>query len=320
MKIIKPHNQIKTVGIIAPSEPITSQKIFLRGIKILKQLGWQVITAEHIFSHKGFYEAGDYKNRVEDFHKMIINPKIDAIFCARGGFLAIELLSSINYNLIRKNPKIIMGWSDITTLSNTIFAKTGLITFHGPNVEGLIESATPYTIKSLQKLFKKGEIQFEHKSHWQSFKKGHAYGRLIGGNLTCLTDLLGTPYSPSFKDVILFLEDHGADFEDIEHNITQLKLASVFKGVKGIILGKFDDTKIINNAREFAHFKKQRYLTLHYIFTRHLLLDYSHIPILANVDFGNVNDMLTIPIGAKAFIDTRRKPYIFRLKENPFKD
>jgi len=306
MKLIKPP-KLKpgdTIGIISPSEPIIYKKKFMQGVKELEKLGLKVVFGKNVFKRRGGYMAGTIKERIDDIHSMFKNREIKAIFTSRGGFCSNQLLPFIDFSLIKKNQKIISGFSDITVLINAIYAKTGLITFHGPGIEFLIsnwgEFTKNYFIKALFQTKPLGDIS--GLSHWKILKRGKATGRLIGGNLSVLRTLIGTQYSPNWQKSILFLEDCEITYEDLDHFLTHLKLTNIFEKISGLIIGKNSHIKKIekNSSLEKLSFFSPEKIILE------ITKEYN-FPIISGLDFGHDCEQITIPIGVKATIDTSKK-------------
>lgn len=317
MKIIKPE-QLESgdlVTVFTPSQPISSLKNFWRGIRTLEGLGFKVKTAKNVEAVFGMYEAGTSEQRAFDFNRAIINKKIRAIFMSGGGFLANKTLPLIDYDSIRKNPKIIVGFSDGTTLLNAIYAKTGLVTFYGFSIERFFMRATKYTVESFLNLIQKSETCFQPTTKWKILKRGRATGRLVGGNLLSFANLLGTPHFPNITRSILFLEEHDDYSEDVENSLMRLINAGIFKksGVQGVILGKMVNITVGSGDPETYKWQRPKYFTL-YRLIKKLLKPYK-IPVLANVDFGLTYKLMTIPIGVKAVLDLTKSEPIFKLKE-----
>jgi muramoyltetrapeptide carboxypeptidase len=313
MKSIKAH-KLKAgdnVGVISPSEPIVYKNEFLAGVKELEKLGLKVVLGKNVFKSYGGYMAGTAKERLHDFHLMIKNPKIKAIFASTGGFCVNQMLPLIDYSLVKKNPKIILGYSDITALTNAIYAKTGLVTFHGPHVESTIAEWDSFTKKSFIKaVFQTKPIgQVPGISSWKVLKRGKASGILIGGNLTVLRTLIGTIYSPNWNGAILFWEDCDLTYEDLDHFLTHLKMAGILNKISGMIIGK---NKNFIEIEEEPELKKRDLLS-----PKNIILERTQeyrFPIISEVQFGHVGEQITIPIGVKATIDTSKK--LFSIDES----
>ena len=312
MPIIKPSGLKKgdTVGIVAPSaspfDNLETAKQFDDGIKSLEQeWGLKIKIGKNIRKQRN-YSAGTWQERLEDFHAMWKDSDVKAVIMAIGGHTAIQLLDHIDYNLIQKNPKIFCGISDATTLLNPIYVKTGLVTYHGPDVCFTFGLPIPNEVKDniVQTWFNGGSIElkplknFVYSEHpdkkydgWKSLKNGKASGRLIGGNIGILTRLLAAKSltSEDFKNHVLFLE--GTDpVHSLGNDLYVLKLAGVFKEIKGIILGYC----------EWAEEEKYHQTVSELILE--VTKDYS-FPILQIGELGHCVDNYIFPIGCQATID-----------------
>lgn len=320
MKTIKPL-KLKPgdkVGIISPSGPVVfKKKLRLRvGIRELERLGLKVVLGKNVFRKYGGYMAGTIRERIDDLHAMFKNRQIKAIFTSRGGFCANQLLPYIDFSLIKKNPKIILGFSDISVLLNAIYAKTGLITFHGVNMglklaNSIWEEFTrDYFVKAFFHSKPIGRISGS--TSWKILRGGRARGRLLGGNLSVLRTLLGTKYSPDWQGAILFWEDCDITYEDLDHFLTHMKLAGVFDKINGMIIGKLYNIKKIKARSEIAK--------LSFFSPEKIILERTNgykFPVISNVSFGHHCEQITIPVGIKATIDTSKK--LFSIDESGVK-
>lgn len=336
MRIIKPPKLEygDTIGIVSPSQPVTNRRHYERSINTLKKMGFDVILGKHIFRSHG-YAAGFPEERAEDLNNMFADPKIKAIFCSSGGYVSLHLLPLLNYSLIKKNPKIFSGFSDISTLLNAVFKNAGLITFYNFSIERFHEKASNFTIKSFLDLFvsETPALVLPQKSRWRIIRRGQAQGRLIGGNLETFTNnLLLKKYTidPSIDkgDYILFFEEHGTDIETLDKVLHTLYLAKIFDNLRGIIIGKITDIgsrhQVIKNIKvskdpEFKNKPRPRGLTLNQFFLNKFEEFGIKIPIVSNVDFGYVRDQITMPIGATVNMNLNRKEPIIRLMNPPFR-
>ncbi len=302
------------VKIVTPSHPITSLRNFRRGVKTLEILGFKAEPSKRAKAISEMYKAGTAEQRAEDINEAFANQEVKAIFMSCGGFSANEILSLIDYKAIQKNPKVIVGFSDGTTILDAIYAKTGLVTFYGFSIENFFMRATRYTIDSFLSLVQEGSTKFQPITKWKILKRGRATGRLIGGNLLSFANLLGTPYFPDTTKSILFFEEHDDDTQGIENSLDRLILAGIFResGAQGIIFGKMVDIKIGSKDRDIKT-QRPKNFTLYSILKKKL--EPYKIPVLVNVDFGYTYKLMTIPIGIRAVLNLTRKKPIFRLLE-----
>lgn len=311
MKIIKPKklNRGDLIGVIAPSSPINNSEKINNAVKYFEAQGYPVLLGKSVFSERG-YLAGDDELRLNDFHSMFANKNVKAIICLRGGYGSIRFIDKINFKLIRSNPKIFVGFSDITTLQLAIFEKAKLITFAGPMIstyfgldenENFIEEQFWDMITSNKK---KRRVVNPNSEKYFVLNKGRAEGRLIGGNLTSLIALSGSGFLPSFDNSILLLEEISEPPYKIDRMFNMLRRQNIIKKAKGIILGRFIDC--------YEQDSDKKTLTLNEV-----ILDYfANIrkPVIYNVNHGHVNNNITLPIGARCKINTTKG--FFEILEN----
>jgi muramoyltetrapeptide carboxypeptidase len=317
IKTIKPPALLKgdKIGIISPSEPIIYKKKFLAGVATLKKIGFCVVLGKNVFKEYGAYMAGTDKERAADINAMLKNPKIKGIFSSRGGMTSNRLLNLIDFNLIKKNPKIFMGFSDITVLLNAIYKKTGLITFHGPNVEfgfsrglkGKHNFTLEYFKKALMTPCPIGNVP--RRKIIDVLKPGKATGALVGGNLEVLMTLIGTEYEPDWKSKILFWEEGGRTTEEIDFWLTHLKLSKVFEKISGMVIGKLIGITRLRSGDEWD--PKKTFPIAKIILD--ICREYK-FPIIKGIPFGHYYPQIIVPIGAKATIDTSKK--LFSIDES----
>lgn len=233
-----------SIGLIAPAGPVAPEEI-RTALRVFEEKGYRIIEGAHLYDRHA-YLAGTDDLRLKDFHEMFQNPDVRAILCARGGYGTPRLLDKIDFDIIRENPKFLIGYSDITALLLAVYHKTGLPVCHGPmakntgdredNLNGLLS-------------FLSSEKEIVYNLMQENVLiEGKASGRLLGGNLSLVSSLAGTSFLPSFKDCILFLEDRGEPLYRIDRMLTQLKLGNALEGVKGVIAGSFEDCGDINEV------------------------------------------------------------------------
>lgn len=285
------------IGIIAPSNPITDdlKDIFYNGINFIEKLGFKVEISDNIFSNSMNYSATP-QEKVDDLHDMFMNEDIRAIICAQGGNTSNSCLSLIDWDIIKGNPKIFTGISDISVLLNAIYKKTGLVTFHGNDVIwGFGKNPSNYDKEEFINRFvlSKKEILPSNKKR-EELLKGNASGKLVGGNLRCLLKLSGTEYFPDFKDSILFIEDITEELDSLDSLLTQVEHIGIFEKINGIIIGYIDG--IDNNDKKPTNLEE---ILLKKIGDK-------NIPILKAPDFGHNCFNSVLPIGAEVNIDTSK--------------
>jgi muramoyltetrapeptide carboxypeptidase len=306
MNIIKP-KRLKmgsTIGITAPASPLNEDEQVRAAIDTVRSLGFEVKEGHHLYDRWG-YLAGSDRNRAADLNAMFADDQVDGIITLGGGYGAPRILPYLDYDLIQRNPKVLMGYSDITSLLNGIYHKTGLVTFHGPIAN---QSFTPYTLEEFKKVVMEGESdvllgnpptfdaaegKVERKNRVTRMGGGKVQGRLVGGNLSLMATLCGTPYAPNFSDSILVLEDVGEATYRLDRMLTQLWLTGSLQQVAGIAFGKFTDCKTSGS------WAKQ--LTVEEIITTRCRE--MGIPAVRGLMIGHVEDMTTLPIGCMAELD-----------------
>jgi muramoyltetrapeptide carboxypeptidase len=304
VKIVKPKRlkEGDTVAVIAPASGL-SKESFDKALENLESLGLKPKVGKAARGVKGFLAATD-KERLDDLHEAFADSEISAVWCVRGGYGAARLLPAIDYDLIRKNPKILIGYSDITALHLAISQNTGLVTFHGPVaaselsdytkkhvVNTLMNLSAPYKIELSE--FNKTQESNLYKT--ETIVSGKCRGRLCGGNLSLLSVLAGTPFAlQNMKGKILFIEDVGEQPYRIDRMLTQLRQSLDLRSLAGIALGIFEDC----NPRT-----KDTQTLLDVVKDR---LGDLGIPVVYGLSFGHIRDQFTLPVGTEAELDTER--------------
>ncbi len=296
-RIPKLLKQGDNVALIAPGSSIPEAKIEKAKYNLIS-LGLKVEEGQFIREKYGYTAGKDYE-RIADIHWAFGDESIDGIWCIRGGYGCTRLLPFLDYSLIRKNPKILIGYSDITALHMAIFKKSGLSTFHGP--VGSSEF-TPYTTGYLQKMLFapiSGQcIRHKDPNKVITLSPGTAKGKLIGGNLSLISAMCGTKYLPSAKGKIVFLEDIDEKPYSVDRMLIQLEQAWNLKKAKGILLGEFAD----------CDSDSDRSLTLLETLENHF--KNCGIPVLYNIPLGHIEDQATYPVGIKVSMNADSKEII----------
>jgi muramoyltetrapeptide carboxypeptidase len=302
MEILKPQplEQGDLIGVVSPASPPKPEKVdqYQRGLTYLRDLGYQIIEGRHVLDQYG-YLAGTDENRAADINDMFRNPQVKAIICSRGGYGTPRILDRIDYEAIRQNPKILVGYSDITSLQLAIHAQTGLISFSGPMVavemgKGILkftESSFWRLTTQSRRLTMKAEVgEYQPKI----YQKGGGEGRLLGGCLSLINPLICTPYMPDFDGAIMVVEDIGEDVYGIDRYLVQLRLAGILDRLNGLIFGQFLDM----DSGE----KSEPSLSLDQVIQEHT--HHLKIPILGNFPYGHQDYKYTMPFGCKVRLDT----------------
>ncbi len=291
---IVPHRLTKgdTIGVVAPASPFETER-FDRGLEVLKSMGFRVVYSDGLFKRNG-YLAGADTHRAKQLQRFFTDDTIKGIICARGGFGSIRVLSYLNFNVIQNNPKCFIGFSDITALLSAFYAESRLVTFHGPTVTTLATASKISREFFLTALLSESPLQI-NPLKGVTLQSGTASGRIIGGNLTTLCHLIGTPFLPDFNGHIIFIEDTGESEYRIDRMLTQMKLAGCFDGIVGLGLGSFRGCGNIEDIYKIAKgvFKENR------------------IPILGGLPIGHGRTNLTIPFGLAATLDADKKSLVF---------
>ena len=290
-----------TIGIISPASNKFESEPYEIAVETFKAMGLKVKLGKHVNSHYG-HLAGTDEERAEDLNKMFEDPEVDAIIALRGGSGAARILDMIDYQSIAKNPKIFIGYSDITALHMAIYSKTGLVTFHGPMAVSTWNKFSYNIFREI--LFDKGYYLFENptdtgdnlvqvKNRIRTITSGKAEGVLLGGNLSVLTGIMGSSYLPNWDNKILYLEEVGEKIYAVDRMMSQLKLAGVLDKISGFVFGKCTDCD--PGGSGYGSLTLEEVMD-HYIKPL-------GIPAYSGAMFGHVDDNSTIPNGINAAID-----------------
>ncbi|MDG3581563.1 S66 peptidase family protein [Galbibacter pacificus] len=300
-----------TVGLIAPGYALSSDAL-QNAITNVKTMGFVPYHTPRIEGNFGYLSNTD-EARVADLHEMFLNPDIDGIVCARGGYGCTRILNQINFEHIRQNPKVLVGFSDITALVNAIYQQTGLVTFHGPvgttldnefnrsHLEDIICHANN-SIALTPETYSSQTVADDATFEQYVINSGKATGKLVGGNLSLLSAMTGTEFDIDYTDKIVFIEDIDEDPYRIDRMLTQLLDSKTFKNARGIVLGVF---KGCNEPKRVS------------FSLREVILDRIkplNIPSIYGFSIGHIKKHLTIPVGIEATLDT--KNFNLQLLEN----
>ena len=270
------------VRVVAPSRNLTEvrQDVHHHAVDFWRKEGFNLAFSKNS-REIGKFHSSSIASRVEDIHEAFSDPNVKMVITCLGGFNCNQLLRHLDYDLIAKNPKILCGFSDITALHNAVYAKTGLVTYHGPHYGTFaFDREAEYTRKAFFDCVMKDTIQ-----------EGTCEGTIIGGNLCTLNLLQGTPYMPDIRNKVLFLEDDNimGDYfcYEFDRNLESLLQVEGADTIKGIIFGRFDDScgLTVETITDIIRDKVP-----------------SHIPVIFGADFGHVFPMITFPIGGSVRI------------------
>lgn len=286
-----------TIGIIAPASCTTYEKV-LEAKKNIEDMGYQVILGK--CTKKQWYSyAGTDEERAEEINSFFADKSIDAIICMRGGYGCNRLIELLDFEVIKRNPKIFVGYSDITTLHIALNEKANLITFHGPMaVSNFTGNYNRDTYENFIEMLSNSKYEQSIKNITKELKvlnEGRAKGKLVGGNLATLIATLGTEYDLDYNGKILFLEEIGEKTYKIDRFLNQLKKHGVFEKIEGLVLGDFknciqDSEKDMTLLEVFQNYFKEL-----------------KKPVIYNFESGHSEPMLTLPLGAICEIDTYNK-------------
>ena len=290
------------IRIIAPSRSlaIVRDEIFNKALFSLNNQGFHVTFSKHSREIDD-WNSSSIQSRVDDIHEAFLDNNVKAILTAIGGFNVNQILEHIDYEIIRQHPKILCGYSDITALLNAVYAKTGLITYHGAHFSTFgFEIEPEYTQKAFfDCVMDNDSLTLKNAKEYTIIQQGVCKGTIIGGNLCTLNLLQGTQFIPQADDIVLFLEDDNimGDYFifEFDRNFQSLLQAYGTKRIKGVVFGRFDDSCHMNAdvVRRIIADKRPK-----------------DIPVMFGVDFGHVFPMITFPIGGKVKIEATSNPLI----------
>jgi muramoyltetrapeptide carboxypeptidase len=293
-----------TIGVIAPSSYASDPVKLALGPKTIEHFGLKLKWSRHAKGRYG-YLSGTIEERLADLHDMFADPEVKGIFCLRGGYGSPQLLDRIDYGLVRRNPKVFAGYSDITALHLAFHRHAGLVTFHSPAVlsrftdwsqdhfrRSIFTTEAPRVIQNPPE---KNPLRPAHPV--RAIRPGKARGPLIGGNLTLISCLMGTPHEIDTRGKILFVEDVGEEPYRIDRMLTQLRLAGKLDHAAGIIVGECVDC----NPRQLQPGFESTF-SLNEVFDQ--IFGGLKVPVLSGLLIGHTDDQATLPLGIDAEVDT----------------
>ncbi|MEL6791329.1 MAG: LD-carboxypeptidase [Pseudomonadota bacterium] len=304
VEMIRPRRLRKgsAVRIVAPASVTYDANDLAIAVEALSALGLTVSVGRHVMDRHG-YLAGEDAARADDINRAFADPAVDGVIALRGGWGAARTLPHVDFEVIAQNPKVFMGYSDITTLLNAITAKTGLVTFHGPNANTVWDPFTTSAMRAVlfdgKALTMRNPAQADgtlavRNNRIQTITKGQAAGPVFGGNLTLFAGLLGTSWFPDTAGALIFLEEVGEYIYRCDRLINQLALAGAFDGVAGIVLGGFTDCGV-DPSGGYGTF------SLNDVFKHHF--EGLGIPVFAGAMVGHVREKRTMPVGLPALMN-----------------
>jgi muramoyltetrapeptide carboxypeptidase len=289
---ITPLREGARVALVAPAGVVRHDHDIDRACDNVRSFGWTPILGEHVRDQAG-YLAGTDADRLHDINAAFASDEVDAIWCLRGGYGTLRLLATIDYPALRRRPRPVIGFSDITALHSAIHRQCGIVTFHGPTARSTL---TEFSRESLASALVEQRDPCGAAPAARVLRSGRATGRVAGGNLALITALLGTPFAPSFDGAILILEDIGEAIYRVDRMLRQLILAGALQRCAAIVAGDFrpprDEVPADNR-------------TLDEVLTEAATL--AGIPCLAGAPFGHIANQWTVPLGAIAELDTEAR-------------
>lgn len=298
---IKPERLKKgdTVGVIAPASPPNKENLS-RGLEFLKELELDYKLGESLYKEYG-YLAGKDEERLADLHAMFLDENIKAIICAGGGYGTARIAAMLDFDLIRNNPKIFWGYSDITFLHTAIRQKTGLVTFHGPMIASDLgkENANEISRNQFKQLFEPNELNYSVElEQLKEMVPGSTEGILVGGNLSLLSSTMGTEFEIDTKGKILLIEDINEEPRAVDRMLNQLYMAGKLQEASGILVGDFNNCV---PERELS-------LTLDEVLDHYIHL--AGIPTLMGFKMGHCSPHIAVPFGVQAKLETDSKTLV----------
>lgn len=311
-----------TVGVIAPASAVRTVADVDRAVRGLRAAGFQVKLGKHVKDRHGFLASTD-KNRLEDFHAMFADPEVDGIMCLRGGYGTSRIVDAIDFDLVCANPKVFIGFSDITMLGLALAQRCGLVNFNGPMASSTFGKTKPSRfgiagfLRTVCHVMAAGSIWQEHEDReYRVIRSGKASGRLTGGNLSLLAASVGTPFAMETKDRIVFIEEVNERPYTIDRMLTQMLSAGMLRDAAGIVIGRNVphpdlakmEAKCAKNApRQVKALPKALPRNFEpcmddVFFDR---LNPLGIPVLTGLPFGHIDDYATLPLGIMATMNTR---------------
>jgi len=300
------------VFLFCPSSPIVPEEDIEKCKKVIIDLGFNPVIGKSLYENYGGYMAGKAEIRIEDLHEAFSRKDIKGIFCVKGGYSASQLLDKIDYELIKNNPKVFVGYSDVTNLHIVFNQKCNLGTYHGPMVKSnMINDFNDYTKSSFFEAMEKNETKYEEPENMPlsiltdgNVSSDIINGVLTGGNLAIIVTTLGTKYEIDTKDKILFLEDVDEEVGSLNRMLTHLKYAGKLEDCKAVIFGNFAACKN-TYTKENQHYELIELL-------KDFFAEYDK-PVIYGMESGHKKPyMFTLPLGAKCSINLQNREISFK--------
>ncbi|MBC7788843.1 MAG: LD-carboxypeptidase [Anaerolineae bacterium] len=277
------------VALVAPAGPLTRDDDLAHAVANTQALGWEPVLFPHVNGCHG-YLSGTDEDRATDLNDAIRDDSVDAVWCVRGGYGVMRILQRVDYESLRRRPKAIIGYSDITALHLAIAARCGVISFHGPVARGALTEFSRASLASAVNAGSDSRNQCGSALHAQTLRSGRATGTLIGGNLALVCALIGTPFAASMDGAILVLEDVNEPVYRIDRLLRQLLLSDSLGRVSGIVFGSFTERGETEDSAQLDSLFRET-------------AEAAGVPCMSNAPVGHIADQWTFPIGATALLD-----------------
>jgi muramoyltetrapeptide carboxypeptidase len=276
------------VALVAPAGPLRGPEDLARAVANARALGWEPVVAPHALARAGYF-AGDDARRAADFNEALRDPRIDGVWCLRGGYGAMRILPAVAWDALVRHPKAIVGYSDVTALLAAAGRCAGLVSYHGPTARAAL---TAFSRHSLERALRQADDPCGEWPQAAVLRGGRARGRLAGGNLALVAALVGTPYCPDLSGAILVLEDVNEGVYRVDRMLQQLLLSGALAGVRGIAFGHCTNCgeESDDGARTLADVVAE-------------VADTLRVPCVLGVPVGHIEDQWTLPFGADAELD-----------------
>ncbi|MEP6745549.1 MAG: LD-carboxypeptidase [Gemmatimonadota bacterium] len=289
------------VALVAPAGPLLERDDLTRGQELARALGWEPVLGPHAGGLYG-YLSGTDAERLGDLNAALADPRIDGVWCLRGGYGMTRILNGVDFAAARRRPKVVLGFSDITALLVPLYVETGLVGFHGPIARHELGPFSRWHLDRvvsnvnapgrLGRLAPPAETLVPEKDRIVTLVPGVAEGPLVGGNLTLLQCLIGTRWFPELRGAILFFEDVGEDVYSIDRMLSHLTLAGKLQGVAGVMVGRFTELK---KGGEDGAMGVDQVLAHH--------LEPLKVPVAYGFPVGHIDEQWTLPMGVRARLD-----------------
>jgi muramoyltetrapeptide carboxypeptidase len=288
MRLPPPLTAGARVALVAPAGPLRSEAELDVAVAQARDFGWETVVGSNVLAKYG-YLAGEDAHRVADLNAALRDDRIDGIWCVRGGYGAMRLLDMVDVDAMRRHPKALIGYSDITALHAAFVDAADVVTFHGPTARSPISE---FSRASFERAIILHRDPAGVALDARTLRGGRAEGRLVGGNLALLAALCGTRFAPDYTDAILVIEDVGEQTYRIDRMLRQLALSGSLSRLAGIAFGHFTDGTAPDDATSCALDDILREAA-----------DLAGVPAVAGIPLGHIDDQWTLPLGAMAELD-----------------